>query len=571
MSEEKEDKRKKEAKWLSDEATLKTGKNYLFIEESDNKEKACLMLNINLESYLRYKKEKHPTEKVFKIFNNKGRGEIFQDLQPIFYDKNGLFWLWNFKNYCWEITDEVDLLNMVEEATGKDVISPKNRTEIINTLKQEGRKRIPEESCKTWVQFKNKIINIKTNEIFEATPEYFITNPINWDLGLSENTPNIDILFESWVNKEHKQELYEILAFCIVPDYFIHRLFCLIGSGANGKSTFLNLLINFIGEENITSSSLHLLMTQRFEGSKLLKKLTCLMGETNFTLITNTDYIKKLTGQDLIRAEFKGKNCFDFRNYAKLLIATNSLPPTADKTEGFYRRWKIIEFPNKFEKEFDVLSTIPKEEYNNLALKCLNITKQLLIERKFSEEGSFEERKKAYEDKSNPLMSFIKENYEKDVNSEVLYSDFYDNLINYLEERGFRTLSAKAVTNQLRNEGFESKTLSKNNINGRFILGIKAKNNDINDINYISTRHTYEEKCTMVNIVNNLNNQPFEAYEKPIPEEQEVTQLKLLSDYELLTKTGDIKELKAGDLIIFDDYDLEYLQHLIGENILCTI
>ncbi|KKK82765.1 hypothetical protein LCGC14_2800130, partial [marine sediment metagenome] len=49
--------------------------------------------------------------------------------------------------------------------------------------------------------------------------------------------------------------------------------------------------------------------------------------------------------------EFKGKDIFDFRNYAKLIMATNSLPPTGDKTEGFYRRWKIIDFPKQFDVE----------------------------------------------------------------------------------------------------------------------------------------------------------------------------------------------------------------------------
>jgi len=139
-----------------------------------------------------------------------------------------------------------------------------------------------------------------------------------------------------------------------------------------------------------------MLLKARFEGSKLLKKLVCLMGETSFELITNTDYLKKLTGQDLIRAEFKGKNCFDFRNYAKLIMATNSLPPTSDKTIGFYRRWKIIDFINIFPEETDVLFNVSDEEYKNLSLKCLNIAKNLWKHRKFTNEGDFERRKEIY-------------------------------------------------------------------------------------------------------------------------------------------------------------------------------
>ena len=196
------------------------------------------------------------------------------------------------------------------------------------------------------------------------------------------------------------------------------------------------------------------------------------MGETNFNLMNNTDFLKKLSGQDLVRAEFKGKNCFDFRNYAKLIMATNSLPPTADKTMGFYRRWKIIDFPNEFNKEENVLKNIPEEEYKNLSFRCLNIAKKLWDNRIFTNDGDFEDRKRNYEEKSNPLMKFLKDNYEKNVNGQILFGEFYDSFIEYLESRGMRVLSSPAVSKQLKAEGFETKHMSKDNLKGKFIIGV---------------------------------------------------------------------------------------------------
>jgi hypothetical protein len=107
------------------------------------------------------------------------------------------------------------------------------------------------------------------------------------------------------------------------------------------------------------------------------------------------------------------------------------------------------------------------------------------------------------------LNKFIKENYEKNIQGEVLYSDFYDSLNIYLEERGFRTLSAIAVSRQLKNEGFDIKTITKKDVNGRYILGLKPKINHINDINVspISAiaRVADKEIVNMVNIVNDLS------------------------------------------------------------------
>jgi len=169
------------------------------------------------------------------------------------------------------------------------------------------------------------------------------------------------------------------------------------------KSKFLQLLTKFIGEDNVTSTELDTLLTSRFEITRLHKKLVCQMGETNFSEINKTSIIKKLTGQDIIGFEYKNKDPFEEINYAKILIATNNLPTTTDKTIGFYRRWMIIDFPNQFNEKKDILKDIPEEEYNALALKCSLILKDLLETRTFTNEGSVEDRMKRYEDHSNPL------------------------------------------------------------------------------------------------------------------------------------------------------------------------
>jgi len=400
--------------------------------------------------------------------------QIF-DVQPYFYDKNKLWWLWDFKEFKWGIVDETDMVVLVKNMSGANTVNSKHRNEILEAMRQEGRQRIPKEIKTSWIQFNDKIIDIETGEEHTVNPEFFITNPINWKLGESEETPEIDKLFESWVGEEYKQELYEVLAFCLVPKYFIHRIIALIGAGANGKGTYLRLLTKFICPENVASTSLNRLMAGRFEGSALYKKLVCLMGETHFSTFKRTDTIKSMTGEDRIPCEFKNKDRFDFENYAKLIMATNSLPMTIDKTDGFYRRWKIIDFKNKFEKEKDVLDIVPDFEYENLALKCLNIVKRLWVERIFTNDGDFKDRKKKYEEKSNPLMLFIKENYAKDVNGTIKLSDFYDALISFLKEREYRELTYKEVSQQLRNEGHEIKRTTIDKVSANFLLGFISK------------------------------------------------------------------------------------------------
>ena len=403
-------------------------------------------------------------EYLFEAFNNftnyLSQATNFLKKQPIYYDINRVWWLWNAKEYRWKRTDETNILNAIDKYTKNPSVNSKVKNEILEALKRKGRLLEPKEVKETWIQFKDKIIDIETDEEFQATPEYFVTNPINWELGDSDDTPTIDKLFFDWVGEEHRGELYEVLAFCMLPKYFIHRIICLIGSGANGKSTFLKLLYKIICDYNISTTSLEGITKSRFESVKLYKKLVALMGETNFTTLSKTDLLKRLTGEDLVGGEIKNKDPFDFTNYAKIIIATNSLPITFDKTFGFYRRWKIIEFNNKFEKEVDILKDIPEEEYNNLANKCLKILKGLWYCRIFENDGTFEERKQRYEEKSNPLIPFIKDNYIEDINQETPFYQFFNDYNTYLIDNGFRETTKNSLSKLLTDRGFEMKRMN---------------------------------------------------------------------------------------------------------------
>jgi len=399
----------------------------------------------------------HTFKKAATLFTKEGQIEEFKKIQPLFYDKAGLWWLWNNKEYCWEIVDEIDILNMIRDVTGEDTISSKNRTEILNGLKQEGRKNIPKPISPLWIQFKDKLINFKIGKEIKVTPEYFVTNPIPWEIHNDnfEDTPTIDKIFEEWVGKKYVKTLYEIIAYCLITDYPIHRLFCLIGSGMNGKSCFLRLLKKFIGEKNVTATELDTLITSRFEITRLHKKLVCIMGETNFSEISKTSIIKKLTGQDTIGFEYKNKNPFEDNNYAKILIATNNLPTTTDKTIGFYRRWYIIDFPNRFSEKVDILDTIPDEEYKSLALKSINILKELLENKEFHNEGSIEDRIKKYEEKSDFLQKFLEEFTEDSPDTQIWKNDFERKFNDWCKSNRHRQMSAVTLGKAMKEKGYE--------------------------------------------------------------------------------------------------------------------
>ncbi len=440
---------KEEARYLSDKITLeKNNKEGLGIfTETDLK-----ILRVLPENYIKWKKENIIPEEIFKP---QTQVKFYNEEQPMYYDKNSLWWVWSKEEFKWEMSNEVDILNHIEEITGKDIISPNNRTLILNSLKQECRKTRPKDVKLNWIQFKDKIIDIKTGEEFDAAPEWFITNPIPFNLHKEkfELTPVMDEIFEEWVGPNYVKTLYQIIAYSILPSYPIHRLFCFIGEGLNGKSKFLELLTKFVGQDNCATTELDTLLNSRFEVTRLHKKLVCMMGETNFNEMSKTSVLKKLTGGDLIGFEYKNKTPFSEKNYAKILISTNNLPTTTDKTIGFYRRWMIIDFPNQFSEEEDVLERIPEEEYESLALKCTGILHDLLKKRRFHKEGSVEDRMDKFEAKSDFLQKFLDDFLIEGINEYISKPEFRKRFLEWCKENRHREMAENTLSKKLKEKG----------------------------------------------------------------------------------------------------------------------
>jgi len=128
----------------------------------------------------------------------------------------------------------------------------------------------------------------------------------------------------------------------------VGKAFVLIGEGANGKSTLLDVMEQFLGKRNVATRSLQDISSNKFALSDLVGKLADFGAELPSSRLENSAVFKSLVTGDPLPAEKKYEMPFPFRNYAKLIFATNQMPPFADVSSAFYRRWVIINFPNRF-------------------------------------------------------------------------------------------------------------------------------------------------------------------------------------------------------------------------------
>jgi P4 family phage/plasmid primase-like protien len=409
--------------------------------------------------------------------------QYLHQIHPFCYDKGKFFYFWEKDNCLWFEVDEIDVMNAIDQKLKLTGQTTKSYVinEYVNVVKRIGRENQPKELPPEMIQFQNKIFNIKTKKIIDATPEFFHINSIPHKIGESDKTPLIDKIITEWVGEENLQLAKEIMAYCCYNDYSIHRIFVFIGGGSNGKSTFMQLIENFIGKKNICSTSLDALIENRFETFSLYGKKVASVGETNFGLLERTDLIKKLSGNDIVKFEAKNKGAFEGRNTAKLIVSSNSLPTSDDRSDGFYRRFLILDFPNQFKEKVDLLKNIPEEEYCNLANWCVNNLPLILERGGFSGEGDIEERKQKYILSSNPLPIFLERCCIVNPDDSLAFvsaAELYQLYVQALSKAKKRIVHRKEFIKSMTDAGFRYEKINRSletggYFNGWAIIGIE--------------------------------------------------------------------------------------------------
>jgi putative DNA primase/helicase len=127
-----------------------------------------------------------------------------------------------------------------------------------------------------------------------------------------------------------------------------HALFFLYGTGANGKSTFINAVTGCAGDYHRVAP------IETFTASKEERHPTDLAGLRGARLVTSVETeegrrwaeskIKALTGGDKISARFMKQDFFDFTPTFKLVIAGNHRPGLRSVDEAIRRRFHLVPF-----------------------------------------------------------------------------------------------------------------------------------------------------------------------------------------------------------------------------------
>jgi putative DNA primase/helicase len=132
-------------------------------------------------------------------------------------------------------------------------------------------------------------------------------------------------------------------------------MFILFGTGANGKSTFLNTIMYLLGDYAIATPTETFM---RKNGDQNTNDIARLRG-TRFVTTTEAEQgkrlsepiIKQITGNDRMTARFLYGEYFNFVPTFKIFMATNHKPVIKGTDHGIWRRIKLIPFTTRIPDE----------------------------------------------------------------------------------------------------------------------------------------------------------------------------------------------------------------------------
>jgi putative DNA primase/helicase len=147
--------------------------------------------------------------------------------------------------------------------------------------------------------------------------------------------------------------LQRLLGYTLTGDTSDQSFALLYGNGANGKSTYINVVQYIMGDYAKTADfntflDLNRGAAPRNDLAGMVGKRLVVASEGAEGKSLDESVLKQFCGSDTVTARQLHKEFFEFRPVAKIMLATNHKPVVRGTDEGIWRRMRLIPFLANF-------------------------------------------------------------------------------------------------------------------------------------------------------------------------------------------------------------------------------
>lgn len=177
------------------------------------------------------------------------------------------------------------------------------------------------------INLRNAVFDLDNYIARDHAPEHYFTYNLTYSYESNATCPFTDRILaqyamhdEAWIAC-----FWEMAGFCLQAQYFVNKMFWLVGDGSNGKSTVQKLLHELIGHA-LTKTGFRVAdLGKDFYLYSVIGKRMALCGDAAVRM-DNIDILKQFTGGDALSTNVKFGDYVQFENTAKLILCMNRAP-----------------------------------------------------------------------------------------------------------------------------------------------------------------------------------------------------------------------------------------------------
>lgn len=316
------------------------------------------------------------------------------------------------------------------------------------------------ESAENWIAFANgKAVNVLdlANGIDpdqctrDVSPDFFSNNFVDYDFDLEGTCPKFHAYLERVLpDPEERQLACELLGLLVSDETRYEVFFQLYGNGENGKTVLLDVLTALVGQQNVSFVQLGELAS-RFQGFPLAESKLNVCGELQTDMGRGTyaaieGQFKHAVSGGQIEVERKGADKYSAKCTARFVMSSNSLPSFVDKSNGIWRRLRILDFPVQItadERDASLADKIIKTELPGVLLWAIGGLGCILHQGGVLESKKSATMKEKHRASCDHEKTFLDESYEKGKSGNYVDAgNLYESYKNWMGENGYKCLGA---------------------------------------------------------------------------------------------------------------------------------
>lgn len=199
------------------------------------------------------------------------------------------------------------------------------------------------------INFMDAVYDVREEQVLSHNSSYKFTYCLNATTTMIADDYHGGELLENYLqksfdgNQEKIDTLGEIFGVSISSIRNQKQMFFLYGPSSCGKSVAINILHGLFCDEFVTDLGFEQL-SGKFELSELCGSHLNLASEISCIKGKSAIVVKRITGNDVVYGDRKGKNGIKMLSHALLLFATNILPRVKDDDEAYYSRFRVLRY-----------------------------------------------------------------------------------------------------------------------------------------------------------------------------------------------------------------------------------